>query len=154
MKRIFLYILILAAVLLIPLERTDVGDLQPVQTVAVFRDEDGYLIQTDTGDEGRGVDPVQALQNLEETTPGVVYLDTAQYLLVSESATVSIEDLRQYLRKSVQLYHVVGTPELETASKYLSVHGDGPELKYWSEDVPLPILDCRDDRIKLIDGTQ
>ncbi len=153
MKRIVIYVLILGLVLLIPLERTDVGDLQPVQTVAIFRNEDGYLIQTDTGDEGRGADSMQALQNLEDTTPGVIYLDTAQFLLVSESATPSIESLRQYLRESVQLFRVVGTPDLETASKFLSVHGDGPKLEHWSEGGSLPVLDCRSERMKLIENS-
>lgn len=153
MKRILIYVVIIVFVLLIPLERTDVGDLQPVQTVAIFRNEDGYMIQTDTGDKGRGADPVRALQNLEDTTPGVIYLDTAQFLLVSESALPSIKQLRKYLRESVQLFLVTGTPDFENVSRFLSVHGDGPKLKHWTESTILPVLDCRSERMKLIENS-
>lgn len=149
MKRLLLYVLILAAVLAVPVKRVDVAKLQPVQTVAVYRHGRYYVIETDTGDMGQGTDPVAAYENLEKTTSGVIYLDTADYLLVTEGTTSAVEALRIYLKDTVELYRFLGSPDLKEVSKFLPVHGKGPKLKTWNEGVKLPVLDGRDQRLIL-----
>ena len=49
MKKSFLYMLILAAVLVLPTKFTDVGKLRPVQTIAVYKNGSTYIFETDTG---------------------------------------------------------------------------------------------------------
>ena len=142
MKRILIYIGILTAVLLVPLECTDVGKLRPVQTVSVFCDGDSYTIAADTGDQGSGTTAMEALNDLKQTTPAIIYLDTAQFLLVGKNADAAVEQLRPFFRKSVEVYSFRGEANLELVSKYLSVHGNGPKLKDWDFGEKLPVLAC------------
>lgn len=149
MKRYLVYGLILAATLVIPVKRTDVGKLQPIQTVAVYVTDNGYTVQTDTGDVGVGETVALAIENLERTTAGVAYLDTAEFLLVSEDEVSVVEEMKSILKPSVQLYWVEGQPDLKSASQFLSVHGKGPTFKSWEKGVKLPLLVYKNERMIL-----
>lgn len=140
MKRILCYIGILAAVLAWPVERLDVGKLCPVQVVSVYKKDNWVVIETDTEDIGFGGTARQALENLEDTTSGVIYLDTAQYLLLSKDAEDVVEDLRDELKPSVQLCYAAMEIDLEEAAVFLSAHGDLPKLKTWKTGQELPVL--------------
>lgn len=146
MKRILFYILILATVLVLPTAGVDVGKLQPVQTIAVFREGENWVIQTDTEDYGKGYSVEKAFENLMETTPAVIYLDTADYLILQEDAVEAIDELRVRLKDSVALYLYKGEPDLKQVSKYLTVHGKKVKLKYWDQGEELPLLDCTTER--------
>lgn len=149
MRRSFLYMLVLAAVLICPTKATDVGKLQPVQTVAVYQNEDGYTVLTDTEDVGRGESIPAAIENLKATTPATIYLDTAQFLIAGNEQL--IESLRPYLKKSVKLCLFVGQLPMETVSKFLSAHHVGEKLGDWKEGTALPVLDCTKDRLKFFE---
>lgn len=149
MIRWMLYVAILIALFLIPLKQADVAKLQPVQTVCVYYNETDYVIKTDTGAEGRGVGIIEALADLVETTPAVVYLDTADFVLLSPNAQVAIEQLRGVLKDSVELYFYEGEPDLKEVSKYLEIHGKGTVLKMWKNGVKVPVLECQNSRIKV-----
>lgn len=149
MKRYLLYGVILAATLVMPVKRTDVGKLQPIQTVAVYVTDKGYTMKTDTGDVGVGETVALAIENLEQTTVGVAYLDTAEYLLISEGEETVPEELKAAFKDSVELYWVQGEPDLKSASQFLSVHGKGPTFKSWEKGVKLPLLVCKNDRMIL-----
>lgn len=146
MKRILLYALILAAVLVLPTAGMDVADLQPVQTIAVYRNGNSWVIETDTEDIGAGDSVEKAFENLMQTTPAVIYLDTADYLILQEDAIEAIDELRVKLKDSVALYRYRGDPDLKEVSKYLSIHGEKVELRHWNTGVNLPILDCTGER--------
>lgn len=145
MKRSLLYMLVLAVVLVLPTKATDVGKLRPVQSVAVYRDGAGYTVQTDTKDVGWGADISAAIENLKATTPATIYLDTAQYLIVSEEDIA--DKLRAYLKGNVKVYRFLGDPPMETVSKFLAAQGDGPSIGKWKMGESLPILDCRGERL-------
>ena len=130
--RVILYVLILALLFLAPVERLDVARLEPVQTVAVSVKEDAVLLETDTQNAGRGTDVDSAIENMEQTTPGVIYLDTAQYLLVAEDAVACVEVLRQYLHPSVKVSLWDGEGSVQDAAKYLGIRKDLPELRDWN----------------------
>ena len=138
--------LVLAAVLVCPTKATDVGKLQPVQTIAVYRDEDGYAVLTDTDDAGRGERVSSAIDNLKATTPATIYLDTAQYLIVDDESV--IDSIRPHLKKSVKLCRFVGQPPMKTVSKFLSAHKVDITLADWRAGANLPVLDCTKDRLK------
>ena len=140
MKRILCYIGILAAVLVWPVERLDVGKLCPVQVVSVYKKDNWVVIETDTEDIGFGATARQALENLEDTTSGVIYLDTAQYLLLSKDAEDAVEDLRDELKPSVQLCFTTQAVNLQEAAVFLATHGKLPELKAWKTGQELPVL--------------
>ena len=150
MKRIALYIAITLAVLALPVERTDVADLRPVQTVALYKTAEGYRLETDTLDYGIGKTVDEAYRDLLDSTPGVIYLDTADYLLISQDAIQAVEPLRKYLKKGVRICAAVGEGDLAAVSKFLSVQTGLQPLKHWKTGEQLPVLDCRTERIKFL----
>ncbi len=149
MKRILLYIAAFALALQMPVERVDIARLRPVQVVCLEREGERLVLQTDTGDTGSGTDVASALADLKATTPAVIYLDTAQYLLVSSDAEEAINDLRADLKKNVRICQVQGIIALEEVAAYLTVHGQLPQLKHWQAGQSLPILTGIENRLIL-----
>lgn len=129
--RMILYIIILLLLFLAPVAPLDVAKLQPVQTVAVYTREEEVFLETDTGVVGSGQDVDSALEELERVTPGVIYLDTSEYLLVSENAVSKVEDLRPFLHPSVKVCLWDEKGSVEEAAKYLGVMYGLPELRQW-----------------------
>lgn len=132
--RMLLYVVILALLFFVPLERVDVAKLLPIEAVAVYKDGGSVVLETDAGDKGRGKDAHQALQNLIEVTPAVVYLDTAEYLLVSDNAQTEAEALRMYLKPSVKVCVCMAADNVAEAADYLEVHGKLVKLRDWKAD--------------------
>ena len=81
---------------------------------------------------GEGETGAEALQDLEDTTPGVIYLDTAEYLLVTEAALDCVDTLRSSLSSSVRVSLWDGEGSVKTAAKYLGIRKDLPKLRDWS----------------------
>lgn len=142
MKKVLLYIVLVASSFVLPLERADIAKLQPIEAIGIHDFGGQIIITTDTGDLGAGKNAAEALNDLIENTPGIVYLDTAEYLLVTESMTAEIKHLQNELKKSVKLCLWDGDEDLKCAVKYLSVHGKLPQLKDWSEGYVLPTYYC------------
>lgn len=132
MRRV-LYLVILGLLFFVPLERVDIAKLLPVEAVAVYVENGEVVLETDTQDQGRGTDAADALQKLKDTTPAVVYLDTAEFLLVSKDAVGYVEQLRNFLKPSVKVCICEASGRVKEAVKYLEVHGNLPKLRDWSE---------------------
>jgi len=126
--RILLYIVILALLFLAPLERLDIAHLEPVQTLAVRLEKGSVEIETDIGNKGRGRNIAEAVKNMEENTSGVIYLDTAQYLLVTESAFSVIEEIGQHLHPGTFVCMWDGEGSVAGAAQYLEIRKDLPKL--------------------------
>ena len=133
--RQLVYALLLALLAFAPVERLDVAKLEPVQTVAVSREGDRVILRTDTEDQGAGQTAEAALADLKKNTPGVIYLDTAAYLLVTENAKEDAQALRPYLSKKVQISMWDGEGSIREAAKYLSVHGEGSKIARWRTEL-------------------
>ena len=129
MKRIVVYVAALIAALVVPLKGTDIGKLQPVALVQLYKEGETIFIVTDTGDSGIGDTVEAAFENLEETTSGIVFLDTADFLLVSKSATDAINTLGVYLKPSVRICYAEPDVDPVEAAKYLAVHKPMVRLK-------------------------
>ena len=140
MKRILLYIVLLGLALLVPVERADVGKLRPVETIAVYQEGDLIVLRTDTGDTGIGTTAMQALQNMKDTACGIIYLDTARYLLVEEGTEHAAEALQPVLKGKVRMCLASREIELLLATQYLNVHGNLPRMRTWKQDQKLPAL--------------
>ena len=149
MKRIILYLLILALMGFMPTERADVADLRPVEVIAIYKNGETVVMATDTEDIGVGVGVAEALENMRNTSPAIIYLDTAEYLLVESSAEEEVEAIRQELKNSVRICGVEGTVDLKSAAQYLPVHGSLPSLSEWSRGDDLPFLRAENDRLKI-----
>lgn len=121
--RVVIYIVILAICFCIPVTRLDIAKLQPIEAVAVWVEQESVILKTDMKSTGVGKTVQEALKNLKESTPAVVYLDTADYLLVGEGAEDLTQEILPLLRKSVQVGPYRGGDVKEEA-KFLDVHGD------------------------------
>ena len=151
MKRIILYCVILGAVLAVPVEKLDVGKLEPVQAVWMYKLDDQIILETDTDDLGVGDTADAALADLEEHCPGIIYLDTAQFLLVSENAVDQIPSLCGHLKDTVALSCWDGEGSLADAVKYMASHNNGLQLSKWKEGVKIPVLRLQKIKIKNVE---
>lgn len=140
MKRMLLYAVILSALLTAPVNHLDVGKLRPVQVVSVYKENQWVVVKTDTGDYGIGATTEQALNNMKDTTAGVIYLDTAEYLLLSENAEEEAEELRSVLKANTRLCYADAKIDIAETGKFLASHGDLPKLEDWKKGQDLPVL--------------
>ena len=123
---------ILALCLLAPVEPLDVAKLQPVQTVALYLENEYVVLETDAGEKGCGVNAKAALADLKKKSLMVIYLDTAEYLLVGDGAQKQVEQLRPVLHNNIKVGRYAGGNVAEETI-YWETHGKLPELKTWRD---------------------
>jgi len=140
MKRIILYVLILCSLPFLPLESMEIANLEPVQAVWMYEADGMVVLETDTEDKGTGGSVEEALADMKQKSPGIIYLDTAQYLLVSEKVQQQIAALQAYVKGSVRLCQWDGQGDMVDAVKYADAHKVGEKLKDWNLNVKLPKL--------------
>lgn len=126
MRRWPIMAVILAVLAALPPRGTDIGELRPVSLLYVYQDRGLVCVATDTGDSGRGAELKDALEDLKQTTPGTVFLDTAQYLVLTRQTLHSIPELSRILRPSVKFCMTDRLTDTEAAAKYLHAHA--PEV--------------------------
>lgn len=149
MKKSIIYVLLLGALFLFPLQGEDVGKLLPVELVYLHREGDVVVITTDTEAAGAGKTVNAALDNLKATTAGIVFLDTADYLLVDENAVSDVDALKNHLKSSVRVCKSVPDVDLKEAAVYLAVHKPQMKLKEYSANVGIQQLIIENDRMEL-----
>ena len=76
---------------------------------------------------------------LNATTAGVIYLDTAEYLLFNSEIESQIKQLEGSLRANVRIC-LAESPDLENLAQFLESHGEFPCLRSWNTGDPLPEL--------------
>ena len=135
--------------LFIPVDKVDVAKLRPIEVIYVALDGDTVVLQTDTGDVGAGTDSLSALDNMKEISPAIIYLDTAQYLLIGPEGEEAALQLRGILKDNIRLCKTERPVDLQAAAQYLPVHGKLPKFAQWETGESLPILHLQNDRIKL-----
>ena len=97
MKQVWIYFGVLLALMLLP-AGTDAAKLAPAQLVYVQTNGSEITVRTDLGNMGSGRDLSEAFKDLENTTPGKVFLDTADYLLVDETSVRYLQELGGWLK--------------------------------------------------------
>ena len=152
MKRIIIYVAALALLAFAPVQGAELGKMRPVEVVLASRQGNTLVLSTDTGDVGQGTDVLTALENLKATTPGTIYLDTAEYLLLAEGTEDAVQHLKGVLKKSVRVCMADSTIDLKEAAKFLSVHGELPKLKTWKTGEKLPCLRVVGERFLLTEN--
>ena len=150
MKRIVIYIIVLLLLTLAPVKGADIGSLHPVEILKIYEENREVYVQTDTGDWGKGATGQAALEHLKETTAGMIYLDTAKYLLLEEGTEAVAEEIRPLLKKSVRLCNADQGVDLEEVASFLSVHGTLPQMEEWNMGDDLPQLTMVEKRLKLL----
>lgn len=149
MKRWILYALGLILVLfLAPVPRTDVGDLLPVELLSVYFRDGTLCVETDTGDMGTGKNLDEALSDLKATAPGNIFLDTADYLIITREAIPLLPQLWQILRPATQL--CLGEGAEAGAAAFLAAHRPGVTLNDVRAGMgTLPVLIRTEERYRL-----
>lgn len=128
MRRWIVYALVMALVLLIsPVPKNDVGELKPVELLYVHYGDAGKLwVETDTGDRGMGETLEEALGDLKATASGVIFLDTADYLILHKNAAFLLPQLWKVLRPATQV--CLGNGIGEDTPAFLAAHKPGVTL--------------------------
>ena len=150
MKKVLLSLVCIAAIASLGAGR-DVAQLEPVQTVYLGM-RDGYIcLQTDTGAWGVGDDVESTLKNTHQTTAAFVFLDTADYLLITPELTHLLPSLQDLLRPSCRICLTADEPNLVYASTYLTIHKPAVTLKdYLAGERELPTLKTRGEGMQLV----
>ena len=138
--RVVLYVLILTALCFAPLQSVEIAKLEPVQAVWLHAENGKMILETDTNSYGQGATVIDALADMKQNSSGVVYLDTAQYLFVSQSTEHAILSISPHIKSSVYLCSWEGQGSIQEAVKYADAHKIGIKLKNWSGVVKLPEL--------------
>ena len=128
------------AIFLPPTEKTEISDLCPVELLSIYREEGMLWVETDTGSVGRGKNLTAALTELEETASGKIFLDTADYVLVTAATKDVLPELKKRLRPATEIVQVCGEVDSRAAADFLSVHKAGLALKDCQRGTELPRL--------------
>lgn len=125
MKRWAWYLLALAAVAIVggrPFSGDDVARLQPVEVIQVHAFKSGIQVLTDTGDFGVGATLEEAFADLKKVSPGKIFLETAEYVLVTPGAEELLLELSEYLRAGCGVCQAEGEVDLREVARYFTVH--------------------------------
>ena len=134
-----------------PFAGTDIAKLQPVEVLRVQKDGEMISVELDTGDSGKGATLEAALQDLKESTPGKVFLETADYLLINKEAETLLPSLAEHLRPACGVCLENGEAKLEEAAEFLGAHEPGLTLQeYRAGDHALQELVVREERMYLV----
>lgn len=129
--------------------KSDLGRLQPVRLVQVTSGGQMVHLRTDTGLYGEGVDFPSALKDLYRTAPGEVFLETADYLLVTPVTVKYLPELKQVLRPSTEVAQIACIADGVSAAEFLSAHPGGLPLRKAEEHGVLPRLNVKGERYVL-----
>lgn len=144
MKRWLIYGLVLAVVLLAAKEDhpgTDVARLDPVRILMLEESAGAVTVKTDLGHYGVGKTLAEAVEDMRQTASGEVFLDTAEFLLLSRGGAKWLPELSELLRPSCQVCLSLGITELEQAAEYLQFHKPGYSLRlYRKGEQNMPLL--------------
>lgn len=135
--RYIIYCIIIVAVLIAPVQKIDIGDLEPIQALWLYMEEDLIAIKTDTDDYGVGKTVDEAVAMMKKQSEGIVYLDTAQFLLVSEDAVTQIGSLAPKLKGTVKVCLWEGE-NVKDGARYMQAHHIGCKLNEWNRQTKLP----------------
>lgn len=129
----------------------DVSDLQPIQLLIADYRNGKVTLTTDTGYQGTGKDVQSALEDMKRSTPGKIFVDTADYLLVRKNAHSLITQFYETLRPSCAVCSLSGTADPADAAEFLQYHV--PRLtmgKYEAGEKELPRLIALEGRMELV----
>jgi hypothetical protein len=149
MRKTVLYTLLFALSIAMRPQSLDIGTLRPVQLVSMYREDEWIVIETDTDDQGRGGNVQEAIQNLKDTTPGTIYLDTADFLVVRPDTQNMISEISQYLKQNVKICSSIGGIAPIDAAKYLSAHPPRTNMREWRKSVELEVLQYNGMKLRL-----
>lgn len=112
-----------------PFFGADVASLHPVEVIRIWADQNGITVQTDTGSMGRGGSIAHAFEDLENTTSGRIFLETAEFVLINREGTALLPELSGYLRPACGVCVLEGQWLPEQVGRFLDTHRPGYSLQ-------------------------
>lgn len=152
MKRWAILGIALAVLILLPENNagTDVAKLEPVGVLRAGAENGRLILETDTGQIGAGRNLKEAVDDMNETSGGKVFLETVGHLLVTPSASKWLPELAEALRPSCCICLDITGAELQTAAEYLSIHRPNLTLRRYRQGIgTMQILYLREGRMRL-----
>lgn len=149
MRKMVWYLILIIGALMIPAEKTDIGNMKPVELVQLERNGDRVMIRTDMGAEGQGQDVTEALENLNRMSDGIIYLDTADYLLVDMDAAADVVELAEVLKASTRVCWAEKKIDPEKAAAFLRIHQPQTQFKDWDAENRQEILRTTGEKLAL-----
>lgn len=129
------------ALLLLPQRDTEVGKLLPVEAMSIEKASGVYRVSTDTGDIGKGDSLEKAMDDLRAEAPGIIFLDTADYVLLTRETMECMEKLADYVRPGTRVYEIEGAADMAEIGTFLRAHGpDTPLYRLQKGEQGLPKL--------------
>lgn len=121
MKRWLVPILLLGAVAMGEglFRGTDVAKLEPVELVGLRQTASGIEVQTDTGSFGLGVTVTDAVENMKDTASGEIFLDTAEYVVLTDLGEHVLAELMTCFRPSCKILFLSGAANPEDLVSFL-----------------------------------
>ena len=119
--RMLYYIIIVGLMLLAPVKRLDVAKLEPVEAVAVTVNDGCVMLETDTESIGVGRNAEEAVTSLRKNAKGIIYLNTARFLLVGDNAEEAAMQIMPHLRRTVHLAAYDGG-DVKEQTGYMEAH--------------------------------
>lgn len=136
------------ALLLLPRRGTEVGKLLPVETLLIEKQAGQYRVSTDTGHTARDDSLEKAVDTLRAEAPGILFLDTADYVLLAGEAEECAEKLPNYVRPGTRVYKLEGTVELSKIGPFLKTHGpDTPLYRLQKRELQIPKLTAEGEKL-------
>jgi hypothetical protein len=142
MRHWLLFVVAAVIISLLPKgQGTDIGKLQPAELIYIYKEENTLVLETDTGDVGSGETLQEALADMEATSFGEVFLETMNWILVTEDTKQILKNQWEKFRLSAQVVLVTGPVDVKTISQYLQIHKSNVTLKdYVAGQKELPKL--------------
>lgn len=122
MKRWILYAAALILAIALPTSGTELGELNPISLMYITTDNGQVCIMTDLEEQGKGESLQLAINDLELTTPGHIFLDTVENLILTEDAYYLIPKLAMLLRPTVRVCIGEKGLQVEGLPEYLHTH--------------------------------
>ena len=151
--------LVLAGVL--PVQTRDVSELLPAQVLCVWTEGTQVCVRCDCGASGAGQTLEAAFADMERTTEGVLFLDTAEDILLAAGARELTGALARCsaLRPAARLYLTDGEMiDPAQARAFLQAHPGGMTLGavraalLETGEASLPRLHREEGRLRLLEG--
>lgn len=144
------WVLALAALIwFTPVKGTDVGKLLPVELVSLRREGGKLRADTDTGDFGMGMTLEETMKDLRRKAPGEIFLETADYLLLSADSGEAWPELIAYFRPGTMVYLMEEPLEPEKTARYLRTRRAGLPLNRMEDAEKIPVIKEAEGRVEL-----
>lgn len=129
---------------------TDVAKMEPVELVWLMPARGGIVIQTDTGSDGWGKSVIEAVEDLKQTATGEIFLETAEYVLLSSLDEEILPELMALFRPSCKVLTVYGEAKAEDMALFLRSHQNDVTLLDWQTETKAPpVLVAKGERMYL-----